>query len=83
MFQHVEGLQQHGGLCPGILRTDVIAGKRGAEQLLKLSPRFHPLPVPYGKDISDFYLNGGDIYAWIEKGLVAQCLENTLLPQPI
>jgi DNA primase len=40
------------------------AGKRGTERLLKLSPRFCELPVPHGKDISDFYLNGGDIYAW-------------------
>jgi DNA primase len=41
------------------------AGKRGTERLLKLSPRFCELPVPHGKDISDFYLNGGDIYAWV------------------
>src|SRR5690606_15232007 len=41
------------------------AGKRGTERLLNLSPRFQELPLPHGKDISDFHLNGGDIYAWL------------------
>lgn len=41
------------------------AGKRGMERLLKLSPRFCELSVPHSKDISDFYLNGGDIYHWV------------------
>lgn len=41
------------------------AGKRGTERLLKLSPRFRELPLPHGKDISDFYLNGGDICTWL------------------
>jgi DNA primase len=41
------------------------AGKRGTERLLNLSPRFRELPLPRGKDISDFYLNGGDLYAWL------------------
>jgi DNA primase len=41
------------------------AGKRGTERLLKLSPRFRELPLSRGKDISDFYLNGGDLYAWL------------------
>ncbi len=41
------------------------AGKRGMERLLRLSPRFRELPVPRGKDISDFYLKGGDLYAWV------------------
>ena len=45
------------------------AGKRGRERLLKLSPRFCELPVPCGKDISDFYLNGGDLYAWLTGAL--------------
>lgn len=45
------------------------AGKRGMERLLKLSPRFCELPVPCGKDISDFYLNGGDLYAWLTGAL--------------
>lgn len=41
------------------------AGAKGAEQLLKLSPRFRELKLPFGKDISDCYLHGGDIYEWI------------------
>lgn len=45
------------------------AGKRGMERLLKLSPRFHELSVPCGKDISDFYRNGGDLYAWLTGAL--------------
>lgn len=45
------------------------AGKRGTERLLKTSARFQQLPLPDEKDINDFYLHGGDIYSWIEKGL--------------
>lgn len=45
------------------------AGKRGTERLLKTSPRFQQLSLPDGKDINDFYLHGGDIYSWIEKGV--------------
>lgn len=41
------------------------AGNTGADTLLRISPRFHRLPVPSGKDITDFYLHGGDIGAWI------------------
>lgn len=41
------------------------AGQRGTERLLKLSPRFKELRLPEGKDITDFYLSGGDLYAWI------------------
>lgn len=41
------------------------AGIKGAEQLLKISPRFHGLKLPFGKDISDFYLQGGDVYEWL------------------
>lgn len=40
-----------------------VAGQRGAERLLRLSPRFRALPLPHGKDITDFYLQGGDVYA--------------------
>lgn len=41
------------------------AGERGANRLLALSPRFRSIQVPYGKDIGEFHLQGGDIYAWI------------------
>ena len=37
----------------------------GTQRLLQHSPRFRDLPVPHGKDISDFYLDGGDLYAWV------------------
>jgi DNA primase len=46
-----------------------IAGERGSQRLLQLSPRFRELSLPHGKDISDFYLDGGDIYAWITAAL--------------
>jgi len=41
------------------------AGSKGAEQLLKISPRFRELKLPFGNDISDYYLQGGDIYEWL------------------
>lgn len=49
------------------------AGERGANRLLSLSPRFRPIEVPAGKDITEFHINGGDVYAWIEKELATQC----------
>lgn len=45
------------------------AGRRGTERLLKLSPRFKPMPLPDSKDITDFYLSGGDLYTWIAAAL--------------
>ncbi len=45
------------------------AGIKGAEQLLKISPRFRELKLPFRKDISDFYLNGGDVYEWLSDSL--------------
>jgi DNA primase len=47
------------------------AGERGAERLINISPRFHPIRVPNGKDITDFYLSGGDVYEWIERILAS------------
>lgn len=41
------------------------AGRQGTQRLLQLSPRFHELPVPHGKDISEFMATGGDIRTWI------------------
>ncbi|MBE2194002.1 MAG: toprim domain-containing protein, partial [Anaerolinea sp.] len=49
------------------------AGKKGAKRLLSLSPRFRIVELATGKDITEFYLNGGDVYSWIEKELVTQC----------
>jgi DNA primase len=45
------------------------AGRQGANRLMALSPRFQCIQVPHGKDISEFYANGGDIYRWIEAEL--------------
>lgn len=41
------------------------AGRKATQRLLRLSPRFRELRVPQGKDITDFYLSGGDVYAWV------------------
>lgn len=48
------------------------AGRRGAETLLHVSPRFHDLSLPYAKDISDYYLNGSDVYAWIANSIATR-----------
>lgn len=45
------------------------AGEKGANRLLTLSRRFRPIDIPSGKDITEFYLQGGDIYLWIEQAL--------------
>jgi len=45
------------------------AGAKGASRLCQLSPRFRALAVPKGKDITDYYLGAGDVYAWIEQSL--------------
>jgi len=45
------------------------AGKRGTERLLKTSPRFQQLSLHDGKDINDFYLQGGDVYKWIQNNI--------------
>jgi DNA primase len=45
------------------------AGKRGTERLLKTSARFQKLSLPDGKDINDFYLQGGDVYGWVENNI--------------
>ena len=46
-----------------------VAGQRATDRLLRLSPRFCPLPVPAGKDISDFHLRGGSIREWIRAAI--------------
>ncbi|MBE2270745.1 MAG: toprim domain-containing protein [Anaerolinea sp.] len=42
------------------------AGEKGAQRLCDLSPRFRTIRVPHGKDITAFYLSGGDVYGWVE-----------------
>lgn len=45
------------------------AGQKGANRLLSLSARFRPIELPAGKDITEFYMTGGDLYHWIEQAL--------------
>ncbi|MDX1994330.1 MAG: toprim domain-containing protein, partial [bacterium] len=58
------------------------AGERGAKRLLSLSPRFHRIELPQGKDVTEFYLRGGDVHAWLEKELKTQC-QPDLPPTPL
>jgi len=51
------------------------AGEKGAKRLLDLSLRFRALPTPFGKDVGEFYLQGGDIYLWIEQALNENSLD--------
>jgi DNA primase len=67
--------------CIFVAYDSDVAGKRGTERLLTTSPRFQQLPLPDGKDINDFYLQGGDVYLWIEQGLDQQCLTNKTISQ--
>lgn len=48
------------------------AGEKGAKRLMSLSPRFRTLELPAGNDITDFYLNNGDVYAWISQALTQE-----------
>ena len=47
------------------------AGHNGYRHLQALSPRFRRLHLPDGNDISDFYLNGGDVLNWVTAELTA------------
>ncbi len=59
------------------------AGRRGMERLLNLSPRFKELRLPDGKDVTDYYLSGGDLFDWVERGVDQQCHETPMLAEPI
>ncbi len=61
--------------CPSILVAfdNDAAGQRGAQRLRRVSPRVRILRIPEGKDITDFYLGGGDIYTWIQECLNQNC----------
>ena len=52
------------------------AGEKGANRLLALSPRFRRIAVLHGKDISEFYLHGGDIFSWMERAMNTEPLED-------
>lgn len=47
-------------------RAAIIGGAGTGKTLLAISRRFRPIEVPAGKDVGEFYLQGGDIYAWID-----------------
>ncbi len=63
----LQGLVSHKQIL--VAYDNDIAGRRGTERLLKTSPRFMKLCLTDGKDINNFYLDGGDVYGWIEKHL--------------
>jgi len=41
------------------------AGAKGAARLQALSRRVHVIRVPYGKDITEFHLQGGEVFTWL------------------
>lgn len=41
------------------------AGAKGAARLQALSKRMHAIRVPYGKDITEYHLRGGDVFTWL------------------
>lgn len=45
------------------------AGTKGAARLQALSGRVRAIRVPHGKDITDFHLQGGDVYTWLAREL--------------
>jgi hypothetical protein len=42
---------------------------KGAARLQALSQRVHVVQVPKGKDITEFHMQGGDVYAWLDNAL--------------
>ena len=53
------------------------AGAKGAAALRSLSRRVHVVRVPHGKDITEYYLQGGDVYDWLVREL-RQARQNSL-----
>lgn len=41
------------------------AGAKGAARLQALSRRVHVIRVPYGKDITEYHLQGGEVFTWL------------------
>lgn len=48
------------------------AGENGADKLIKISPRFRQVILPFGKDITDFYLHDGNLTRWLQDTLKLQ-----------
>jgi DNA primase len=47
------------------------AGRKGAARLQALTRRVHVMHVPFGKDITEFVMQGGDVKSWLESNLHA------------
>lgn len=45
------------------------AGRKGAARLRQTSNRVHVVRVPYGKDITEFHQQGGDVFTWLSQEL--------------
>lgn len=45
------------------------AGEKGAARLRSLSRRMHPVRVPWGKDLTEFHQQGGDLHSWLAREL--------------
>lgn len=52
------------------------AGMKGAARLQALTARARPIKLPHGKDITEFFLRGGDIRQWVESQLDSQKPDN-------
>jgi DNA primase len=57
--------------CPILLAAYDMdeAGEKGAARLCSLSPRMHPVRVPWGKDLTEFQMQGGCLYSWLAREL--------------
>lgn len=56
------------------------AGAKGAARLQTLSRRVHVMQVPWGKDITEYHAQGGDVYTWLEDEL-RRVIPSNLLEQ--
>ncbi len=45
------------------------AGAKGAARLKTFSQRVHVVRVPWGKDITEYHLQGGDVFTWLSQEL--------------
>ncbi len=45
------------------------AGEKGAAHLQSFSRRMHSVHIPWGKDLTEFHQQGGDLYSWLAREL--------------
>lgn len=57
--------------CPILLAAYDMdeAGEKGAARLRSLSRRMRPVHVPWGKDLTEFHQQDGDLYSWLAREL--------------